>query len=171
MPDRRLPVAVLPGDPSNARRFYRRLTIGAMVWTLRLERVLPVPPARVFGAFTDPEQLRQWFGPVGYTVRSLDFEVVEGEGYRLAMQPPAGDAFHIRGTFRAVEAPSRLVFTFAYEEPDPHDRETVVTLTLTAAGSGTQLVLEQAPFMTEARLRLHRDGWTDTLERLERSLA
>lgn len=123
-----------------------------------------------FGAFTDREQLRHWWGPLGFTVQSLRLDVVEGTDYRIAMQPPDGDVFHIRGTFRAVEAPRRLVYTFVYEEPDPDDQETVVTLTFEPSDSGTRLVLEQEPFKTAARWELHRQGWTETLDRLEKSL-
>jgi uncharacterized protein YndB with AHSA1/START domain len=137
---------------------------------LHLEKMLSAPPERVFGAFTDPEQLRQWWGPAGFTVQSLQFDVVEGRVYRITMQPPEGDVFHIRGTFHAVEAPRSLVFTFIYEEPDPDDQETLVTLRLDPVDAGTRLVLDQQPFKTAARLELHRDGWSDTLKRLEQSL-
>ena len=86
------------------------------------------------------------------------------------MQPPEGDAFYIRGTFRAVEAPRCLAFTFLYEEPDPDDQETLVTLTFEPVEQGTRVVLDQAQFKTEARWALHRDGWAETLVRLEQSL-
>ena len=129
-----------------------------------------MPPERVFAAFVDAEQLRHWWGPAGFTVLSLQFDPVEGTDYRIAMKPPEGDIFHIRGSFRAVEAPRRLAYTFSYEEPDPDDQETLVTLTLEATDRGTRLVLNQGPFKTAARWELHRDGWTETLERLERSL-
>jgi uncharacterized protein YndB with AHSA1/START domain len=137
---------------------------------LRLEKILVVPPKDVFAAFVDAGQVRRWWGPAGFTVPRLQFDAVEGRDYRIGMQPPDGDVFHLRGTFRAVEAPRRLVFTFIYEEPDPDDQETVVTLTFETADAGTRVTLEQGPFKTPARLELHRDGWTETLERLERSL-
>jgi len=137
---------------------------------LHLEKILVVPPERVFAAFVDAEQVRRWWGPAGFTVPSLQFDAVEGRDYRIVMQPPDGDVFHIRGTFRAVETPRRLVFTFIYEEPDPDDQETLVTLTLEPADPGTRAILDQGPFKTPARLELHRDGWTETLELLERSL-
>jgi uncharacterized protein YndB with AHSA1/START domain len=137
---------------------------------LHLEKIFVVPPERVFAALVDAEQLRCWWGPAGFTVPGLQFDPVAGTDYRIAMQPPEGDVFHIRGTFRAVEAPRDLSFTFTYEEPDPEDQETLVTLTLEPTDPGTRLVLDQGPFKTAARLELHRDGWTETLERLERSL-
>jgi uncharacterized protein YndB with AHSA1/START domain len=86
------------------------------------------------------------------------------------MQPPDGDAFHLGGMFRLVEPTRRLVFTFAWEEPDPDDQETLVVLSFESAGEGTNLVLDQQPFKTEQRWQLHRDGWTDTLKRLARFL-
>ena len=137
---------------------------------LRLEKILAVPPEDVFAAFVDAEQVRCWWGPAGFTVPRLQFDAVEGRDYRIVMQPPDGDVFHIRGTFRAVEAPRRLIFTFMYEEPDSDDQETVVTLTFETADAGSRVTLDQGPFKTPARLELHRDGWTETLERLERSL-
>jgi uncharacterized protein YndB with AHSA1/START domain len=138
---------------------------------LHLEKVLAPPPERIFAAFVDAEQLRQWWGPDGFTVASIELDVVEGADYRITMQPPEGDVFHIRGTFSAIEAPRRLAYTFAYEEPDPDDQETLVALTFVPAGAGTRLVLDQGPFKTEPRLELHRVGWTETFERLERFLA
>jgi uncharacterized protein YndB with AHSA1/START domain len=134
---------------------------------LHLEKELAVPPECVFAAFTDGEQLRRWWGPSGFDVPRLEFEAVEGASYRIAMQPPDGAVFHLAGTFRVVDAPRRLVFTFAWEEPDPDDQETIVTVTLEPQGSGTRLVVDQGSFKTEPRRQLHCDGWTQTLERLE----
>ena len=136
---------------------------------LHLEKILVVPQKRVFAAFVDAEQLRRWWGPAGFTVPRLQFDAVEGMDYWIAMQPPDGDVFHIRGSFRVVEPPGRLIFTFNYEEPDPDDQETLVTLTFEPTDGGTRVTLDQGPFKTAARLGLHRDGWTETLERFERS--
>ena len=137
---------------------------------LHLEKILAVPQERVFAAFVDAEQLRRWWGPAGFSVQSLRFDAVEGTEYRIGMQPPNGDVFHISGTFRAVEPPRRLVYTFNYEEPDSDDQETLVALRFEPTDGGTRVILDQGPFKTAARLDLHRDGWTETLERFERSL-
>lgn len=54
-----------------------------------------------------------------------------------------------------------------WEEPDPDDQETVVTMTLRDAGDETEMTVDQGLFVAEARHDLHHAGWTDSLGRLE----
>jgi uncharacterized protein YndB with AHSA1/START domain len=138
---------------------------------LHLEKVLRARPERVFSAFVEPGKLAEWWGPAGFSAPSLELDVQEGGRYRITMQPPDGEAFHLRGEFREVDRPRRLVYTFEWEEPVPDDRETTVTLAFLGDREGTKLVLDQGPFATEARRALHETGWTESLERLEQSLA
>jgi uncharacterized protein YndB with AHSA1/START domain len=139
--------------------------------SLHLERVLRAPRERVFAACVEPEQLAVWWGPAGFTTPKVDFDVRDGGRYRITMQPPDGEAFHLRGQFSEVDRPRRLVFTFEWEEPDPDDQETLVTLSFFDHRDGTRLVLDQGSFATRARHELHKAGWTDTLDRLAEHLA
>ena len=128
------------------------------------------PPA-VFSAFSDPSALAKWFGPKGFTIPSLEFQPrVEG-GYRIEMQPPEGDPFLLTGEFRDVDPPVRLAYTFVWEEPDPDDVETLAVLSFRDLGGSTEVSLSQGPFKTEARRALHRDGWTDSFDKLERLIS
>jgi uncharacterized protein YndB with AHSA1/START domain len=115
--------------------------------------------------------LRRWWGPSGFTIPEVELDLRVGGRYRFGMQPPDGEMFHLAGEFLAIEQPSRLVYTFRWEEPDPDDRETVVTLSLGTDGKTTAVSLSQGLFATEARLALHRSGWTDSFEKLRRLLA
>ncbi len=133
---------------------------------LHLERVLDAPPERVFEACVDPELLAKWWGPRDFTSPSLELDVRPGGRYRIAMQPPDGELFHLRGEYREVDPPERLVFTFEWEDPDPDDITNVVTLTFREVDDGTRVVLDQGPFATEARHALHDGGWTDSFVRL-----
>jgi uncharacterized protein YndB with AHSA1/START domain len=121
----------------------------------------------VFGFFTEPDKLARWWGPQGFVVPNLQFEPQVGSSYRIEMQPPEGEAFFLVGEFRSVEPPARLAFTFRWEDPDPDDVETVADLSFSERGDATEVVLTQGPFRTEARLELHRGGWTDSFEKLE----
>ncbi|MET0614880.1 MAG: SRPBCC domain-containing protein [Thermoleophilaceae bacterium] len=133
---------------------------------LELERLVPALPYDVFRAFTTADELAVWWGPQGFTTPSLDFEPRVGGTYRIRMQPPDGDAFPLTGEFTEVEPPKRLAFTFAWEDPDPDDVATLAGLTFRGQGEATEVLLRQGRFRTEARRELHRDGWSDTLDKL-----
>ena len=135
-------------------------------FVLDLSCALPAPPERVFEALTAEAELTRWWGPHGFTTPSAAVDVRVGGRYRFAMQPPDGAVFHLSGQFLEVDPPRRLAYTFAWEEPTPDDRETVVVLTLRSSGTGTEVSLTQGDFATEERLELHRAGWSDSFERL-----
>jgi uncharacterized protein YndB with AHSA1/START domain len=135
---------------------------------LELERVLPAPRPVVFAAFSDPNELVKWWGPEGFTTPSLRFHAHVGESYRIEMQPPEGGPFHLTGEFREVDPPARLAYTFVWEPPDPDDVETLVELSFRDLSEATEVAFTQGPFKTEARRALHRDGWWDGFDKLER---
>jgi uncharacterized protein YndB with AHSA1/START domain len=138
---------------------------------LEIKRALPAPLPVVSAAFSRADELAKWWGPAGFTVPNLEFEPRVGAGYRIEMQPPEGDAFYLIGEFREVDPPTRLAYTFVWEDPDPDDAETLVDLSFRDLGESTEVALTQGPFKTEARLALHRGGWTDSFDKLERLLA
>ena len=137
---------------------------------LRLGRVLPARRDRVWTAVTEPDELAKWWGPKGFTIPSLKFEPLRGESFRIAMQPPEGEQFHLEGEFHEVDRPSRLSFTFRWDPADPDDRETLATLLLRERGDQTEVELTQGEFATEERLELHEGGWSDSFDKLEELL-
>jgi uncharacterized protein YndB with AHSA1/START domain len=136
-----------------------------------MKRVLHALPSAVFVAFSDANVLAKWWGPKGFDIPSLEFHPRVGEHYRIEMQPPEGEPFYLTGEFRAVAPPRRLAFTFVWEDPDPDDVETHVGLSFRDLGGSTEVALTQGPFKTEERRSLHRDGWSDSFEKLERLLS
>ena len=133
---------------------------------LELTWTLDGSPERIFEAFIDPAQLVKWWGPSGFTTPEIEIDPKIGGSYRFGMQPPGGELFHLTGEFLEIDPPTRLAYSFRWEEPDPDDRETVVRLSLDTVVDRTRLSLWQGVFATEARLALHRDGWTESLQRL-----
>jgi uncharacterized protein YndB with AHSA1/START domain len=138
---------------------------------LEMKRVVKGAPPAVFPAFSDSNALAKWFGPEGFTIPNLEFQPRVGDSYRIEMQPPKGDPFYLTGEFRDVGPPARLSYTFVWEEPDPDDVETLVVLSFRDLGGSTEVSFSQGPFKTQARRVLHRDGWTDSLDKLERLIS
>jgi uncharacterized protein YndB with AHSA1/START domain len=139
--------------------------------TLEMTRVVPAARSAVFSAFVDPAELVKWFGPKSYVARSLEFDARVGRSFRIEVQPPVGDPFYLGGEFREIEPPVRLAYTFIYEDPDPDDLETLVSVSLGDLGTSTEVALTQGPFKTEARRALHERGWTDSFDKLVRLIS
>jgi uncharacterized protein YndB with AHSA1/START domain len=120
--------------------------------------------------FTEPDLLAQWWGPEGFSAPSVEVDARIGGRYRITMQPPEGDAFFLSGEFRAVDAGTRLEYTFRWDPADPDDRETVVVASLQGVAESTVLTVDQGDFATQARRALHQQGWSESIDRLERLL-
>src|SRR6266446_7808215 len=82
---------------------------------------------------------------------------------------PDGDVHDVSGAYREVVANKKLVYTWAWKSTP--ERESIVTIELRAAGSGTELTLKHEQFAdSEARDR-HQQGWMGCLARLEKAVA
>jgi uncharacterized protein YndB with AHSA1/START domain len=139
---------------------------------LHMQRVLRAPRSVVFQALTEPQELAKWWGPDGFTIPRVKSDLRPGGGYRIAMQPPEGDLFYLVGEFLEVDPPQRLSYTFRWEDPDPEDRETMVTLSLRDIDDeSTELDFTQGGFATERRQALHDEGWAQSFGKLEQLLS
>jgi uncharacterized protein YndB with AHSA1/START domain len=87
--------------------------------TLHLERSLHVPASLVYEACTEPDLLAEWWGPNGFTTPGIEIDLRVGGRYRIAMQPPEGELFYLSGEFLEVDPPTRLAYTFRWEDPTP----------------------------------------------------
>ena len=136
-------------------------------FVLEQAREFDAPAEQIFGLLTHPTKLAKWWGPHGFTTPEIHIDLRAGGSLRFTMQPPDGEPFHLSGEFLEIDPPWRLVYTFLWEEPTPDDRDTVVDLSLGSTGAATRLVLSQGPFLTDERLELHRNGWTESFEKLQ----
>ncbi|MEW6582436.1 MAG: SRPBCC domain-containing protein [Actinomycetota bacterium] len=136
---------------------------------LRLERLLPAPPERVFEAWVTPALLTRWWAAApGWRGVGAEVDLRPGGRYRLAMKDPQDGRVHaVTGEYLVVDRPRRLVFTWAWEGDPPEmegSAETVVTVELHAEGDGTRLVLVHRGFAHDGVRDLHVSGWTGCLQ-------
>jgi uncharacterized protein YndB with AHSA1/START domain len=137
---------------------------------LRLERTFRARPERVFDAWTDPELLRRWWAAQpDWTSPAAEVDAREGGRYSLSMQEPDGGTVHtVAGEYREVERPKRLVYTWAWQDADADDNETLVTVEFHEEGEATRVVLTHEGFSNEDSRRNHEHGWNGCLDNLER---
>ncbi len=65
-------------------------------------RLLPVPPAAAFAAFSDPARLAQWWGPNGFTNTIVHFDFTPGGLWRYTMHAPTGAEYHNESQFLTI---------------------------------------------------------------------
>jgi len=136
---------------------------------LNLRRTLEATPARVFKAWTDPNEVKLWFGPGDYTTPQVEIDLRVGGRYRFGMKPPQGDIFYLSGEFRVIEPPKRLVYTWAWEGEN-QEQETLVTVDFVDRGGKTEVVMRQEHFANAEECAKHEQGWILTLDKLPRLL-
>ncbi|HVH10778.1 MAG TPA: SRPBCC domain-containing protein, partial [Gemmatimonadales bacterium] len=91
---------------------------------------------------------------------------------RSCMRSPDGRDLSLGGVYREIIAPSRLVFTHAWDDTDGNlGHETVVTVTLVEHAGKTRLTFHQAYFSSVESRDGHRGGWNECLDKLRAHLA
>ena len=134
---------------------------------VRFAVVVDAPRADVFRAWTDPEELKQWWGPGAFTTPSATVDLRPGGRYELVMQPTGGgDPFVLGGEYREVTPPERLVYTWRWEVGPPDPRETLVTVEFRDLGAQTEVILVHDNFVGPGPLEPYREGWESGLEKL-----
>ena len=143
--------------------------------TVNAVRVFDAPRERVFAAWTRAEHLAHWFGPRGFTIHSCEADARPGGLFRLCMRSPEGHDYWVRGSFREVAAPERVVIhCYADDARGVQRLEEVITVSLADEGGKTRLTLHAtaagAGPEAAAMLSGMEQGWSETLDRLsERS--
>jgi uncharacterized protein YndB with AHSA1/START domain len=133
---------------------------------LLITRLFDAPASLVFKAWSSPEHQQHWLGPKDFTVLSCMIDFRPGGSYRACIRSPEGIDYRMRGTYREILAPERLVFTFSWEEEGERGLETLVTITFAEQDGKTMLRFHQAPFQSIAERDGHRGGWTECFDRL-----
>ena len=138
--------------------------------SLSIVRKLDAAPAKVWRAITEPEMLKKWMAPSDdFKIPVAEAELRIGGRYHIIMNAPDGQVHDVSGVYREIVPNKKLAYTWAWKSTP--ERESIVTIELRAAGSGTELTLKHEQFAdSEARDR-HQQGWMGCLARLEKAVA
>jgi uncharacterized protein YndB with AHSA1/START domain len=132
---------------------------------LVITRVFDAPRELVWRAWTDPAAAVKWWGPKGFTVPDYKTDSRPGGAWRVCMRSPEGEDHWAHGVYREIVEPERLVYTWVWEKGARDEK--LVTVTFAEDGpTKTKLTLHQAAFETVEDRDEHREGWTESLDRL-----
>jgi uncharacterized protein YndB with AHSA1/START domain len=130
------------------------------------ERQIDASPETVFAFFTDPEKLTRWLA-VEATV-----DPRPGGVYWQTHLGRDGERYLMRGEVVEVSTPSRLVFTWGFENANREVRpgSSTIEVTLEPRDGGTWLRLVHRD-LPESERRDHDGGWATMLDRLAAAVA
>ena len=142
MTNRPLVIEVVPGEP-----------------TVVLQRFVDAPPDLVFAVWTEPEHLRNSWGPRQFELVVCESDPRAGGRFRFVQRPPDGREHTFVGVYREVDRPHRLLRTFVYAGA-PQD-ESVETVTFQRDGLGT-LITSTSVFPSYAAREYYAQGGMET---------
>ena len=144
--------------------------------TVNIVRVFDAPRALVWQAWTDPKMMAQWFGPRGFTASVPELDVRVGGTLRIVMHGPDGNDYPMKGVFREVVPPERLVFSnIAVDQDGNHLLEDETIVTFAEHGGKTTLTLKthavgRVPIAPQLLAGMEA-GWSQSLDKLQALLA
>jgi uncharacterized protein YndB with AHSA1/START domain len=159
-------------------------TAGPTAQEVVITRVLAAPRDLVFKAWLDREQVVRWWGPKGFTIPFCELDPRPGGAFHYCMRSAEGRDYWVRGTYREIVEPERIVFTDGmvdetgkavhpshYGMSEAWPMEVRTSIDFTEADGRTTITLR----MNVARAVAERDGvvegWNESFDRLAEHLA
>jgi uncharacterized protein YndB with AHSA1/START domain len=143
---------------------------------VNISRYFDASPELVYRAFTDPEQLAQWFGPLVFSVPldTVDVDIRPGGHWRMTMVSKDNPDWRapVKATFTEV-VENRLLVGYETAESIPgieDGTQMSLSIEFIPEGDGTRLELRQGPFAEEMR-EMSAVGWNQSFYKLDALLA
>ncbi len=146
---------------------------GAPSLSLLVRRTVSGSPADVYRAWTEPEQVRQWWGPKGVVCRECSIDLRVGGSYRIANQMPDSSILWITGEFLRLEPPNLIEYTWrrGRETASSDVRDERVSVRFSEQSGCTEVVVEHSRILDRADYASHDAGWQGCLDGLADYLA
>jgi uncharacterized protein YndB with AHSA1/START domain len=149
-----------------------------------VEHVFDAPRALVYQMFTDPQHLRRWTGPKGYTCPVYQADVRVGGVYLFSMRSAEGQDIWGTGTYLEVVPNERLVYTDSFADPQgnivpaayyqmPDDIPLEMMITLTFAdlpGGKTRVTLRHTGLPVGEMAEGAGVGWSESFDKADLAL-
>lgn len=146
---------------------------------LVITRIFDAPRELVWKAWTEPDRMKRWWGPKGFTspVSKIDLRV--GGAYLNCMRSPEGEDYWSTGVYREIVEPERIVYTDSFSDaegnlvPASHygmsgdwPLELLVTVTFEEHEGKTKLTLQHIGIPAGENRDLAKAGWNESLDKL-----
>ncbi|WP_102110129.1 SRPBCC domain-containing protein [Oceaniglobus roseus] len=146
-------------------------TIDTAGRTMLLHRTIRAPRAAVWAAWTDPARLPLWWGPEGFSCRTVRIDLREGGEWVFDMIGPDGTVHPNHHLYTVMRPETRIEYTLLWGENGPKHADAWATFD--AAEGATQVTLGMV-FTSEEEYRQAKGFGAEelgqqTLAKLERA--
>ena len=149
-----------------------------------ITRVFDAPRELVFRSWTEPERLKRWWGPKGFTTPFCEIDLRPGGVFLYCMRSPEGRDYWGKGVYREIVVPERIVLTSSFADaqgnvvPATHygmspewPLETFLTVAFEEEAGKTRVTLHYEGVPPGVDRDGSQQGWSESLERLGEYLA
>jgi uncharacterized protein YndB with AHSA1/START domain len=154
-----------------------------------ISRSFDAPCERMWSAWTEREQLMQWFGPRGFTMPAAKLEFRPGGVFHYCLESAEGQEIWGKFTYREIVPAERISFVSSFSDEDGNvtrhplsatwPLEMLSRITFTEQGGRTTVIVEWTPLnSTDAERKTFetghaamQQGWAGTFDQLADHLA
>ena len=136
--------------------------------TIRLHRVIPTSPEKVYRAFIEPDALAKWLPPNGFTCTVHQCEATIGGTFHMSFRNfTTGNSHSFGGEYHELVPGQRLRYTDRFDDPNlPGEMEVIVTLKSVSVGTDVEITQSGVPDVIPAEACYL--GWQESLRNLQK---
>ena len=136
--------------------------------TVRLQRVLRAPPAKLYRAFLEGDALAKWLPPYGFTCKVHQLEARVHGGFRMSFTNfTSGNSHSFGGEYLELVPNEKIRYTDKFDDPNLPGTITC-TIILRQVSCGTELQVTQEGLPEAIPVEMCYLGWQESLEQLAR---
>ena len=137
--------------------------------SLEIKRFINAPRQRVYQAWTDPAQLKEWWGPKRMQTKTLEFDPRLGGKYRWTLITEEGEEMSVFGEYLELTPGRRIAFTWKWDDDDDwKTHDSIVTIEFSDRDGGTEVRLIHEKLPSGASRDRHNEGWNSVVDKLEK---
>jgi uncharacterized protein YndB with AHSA1/START domain len=107
---------------------------------LVVARSYDAPRALVFAAWTEPDHMKHYWGPAGWSLPTCEVDPRPGGAFSYTMRSPEGDEHRVEGVISEIDPPRRLVILNELGGDGNHPPVRVTTIVTFEERDGRTLV-------------------------------
>lgn len=138
---------------------------------LKITKIFNTRVENVFEAWVNSEEITEWYGPANMTVDLHEMDAIEGGVFRMTMKGADGSMHALRGKYRVIDPPNKIVMTWQWEKTDASgnkSKETLVTVDFRILDEDrTEVTLTHEGLADAEDVKNHKKGWEESLIKLE----